>query len=269
MACAGSFRFEHKWLMVRALIAAVWLISASSAHAGGRVALVMGNGAYKNAAKLENPAGDAHAMATLLKSVGFDVVEGTDLTRDRMSEKLLNFGKKAAAADITVFYFAGQGIALEGVNYILPIDADIKSVADVKLGAALNIDDALSQTITRAKAKLVFLDMSRSNPFAARSSAGGQPSAPVGLAEMRTDEGTLLAFATSPGQPALDGPKGGHSPFTQALLDNITQPGVEIQQAMTQVRAQVHERTNNEQLPWGSSNLLSTVYLNPKPPGGK
>ena len=97
---------------------------------------------------------------------------------------------------------------------------------------------------------------------------GRQPSAPVGLAEMRTNEGTP-AFATSPGQPTLDGPKGDYSPFTQALLDNITQPGVEIQQAMTQVRAQVHERTNNEQLPWGSSNLLSTVYLNPKPPGGK
>jgi uncharacterized caspase-like protein len=259
--------------MMRTLIAATYLIlvifSAGSANAGGRVALVIGNGAYKNVAKLENPQGDAHAMTTLFKSVGFDVVEGTDLTRDKLTERFLEFGKKAQGADIAVFYFAGKGVALDGTNYALPVDADIKSAADVKLGAAINIDDALDQTLADAKVKLVFLDMSRTNPFAGGVSAGRQISVPKGFAEMRSGEGTLITFATGPGQEAQDGPKGGRSPFTQALLDNLTQPGVEIQQAMTQVHAQVHDLTNGAQLVWGNSNLVSTVYLNPKPAAGK
>src|SRR5690348_16103198 len=86
-----------------------------------------------------------------------------------------------------------------------------------------------------------------------------------GLAAMNTAEGTLIAFATSPGQTALDGDKGGDSPFTRALLANVTQPGVEIQQAMTKVRAQVNEETNKGQLPWGHTNLIGSVYLNGAP----
>jgi uncharacterized caspase-like protein len=255
--------------MMRALTVAVWLLvglaSADVAHAAGRVALVIGNGAYKWVPKLENPAGDARAIAALLKSVGFDVVEGIDLSRDAMSERLLEFGKRAKGADIAVLYYAGQGIALNGASYVLPVDADIKSAADVKLGAAMNVDDALDQAMTDAKVKLVFLDMSRTNPFLARLTSGRQLSVQSGLAEMKSSEGTLVAFATGPGQSALDGPKGGHSPFAQALLENVAQPGVEIQEAMTHVRAQVAERTNKQQLPWGHSNLVASVYLNPKP----
>src|SRR6185503_12283521 len=85
----------------------------------------------------------------------------------------------------------------------------------------------------------------------------------TGLAEMKSGEGTLIAFATGPGQTALDGQEGNNSPFTRALLANLTQPGVEIQQAMTKVRAQVNEETNKGQLPWGHTNLIGTVYLNP------
>jgi hypothetical protein len=84
-----------------------------------------------------------------------------------------------------------------------------------------------------------------------------------GLAEMKSGEGTLIAFATGPGQTALDGKEGTNSPFTRALIDNITKPGVEIQQAMTQVRAQVNEETNKGQLPWGHTNLIGSIYLNP------
>jgi uncharacterized caspase-like protein len=256
--------------MMRALTVVVCLLGSlaigAPAQAGGHVALVIGNGAYKNVPKLENPQSDAHAMAALLKSIGFDVVEGIDLTRDRMTERLLEFGKKAAATDTAIFFYAGQGVAVDGANYALPVDADIKSVADLKLGAAVNIDDALEQALAGAKIKLVFLDMSRTNPFAARVTAGRSNLGPGGLAEMRTAEGTLITFASGPGQPALDGPKGGHSPFTQALLDHLTEPGVEIQQVMTEVRAEVHELTNNAQLSWGNSNLVGTVYLNPKSP---
>jgi hypothetical protein len=185
-----------------------------------------------------------------------------------MTEKLLDFGKKAQGADVALFFYAGHGIAIGGTNYLLPVDADIKSEMDVKLGAAINIDLTLDQTMSDAKVKLVFLDACRDNPFAAKiksNSATRSVSVQTGLAEMKSGEGTLIAFATGPGQTALDGKEGANSPFTRALLANVTQPGVEIQQAMTKVRAQVNEETNKGQLPWGHTNLIGTVYLNGAP----
>ena len=239
-----------------------------SAKADKRVAFVVGNGAYKNVAALPNPPIDAKAMAAVLRNVGFDVVEGTNLTRDAMTERLLEFGKKAQGADVAVFFYAGHGIAINNTNYLLPVDADIKSEMDVKLGAAINIDLTLDQTMGDAKVKLVFLDACRDNPFAAKIKSNATTrsvSVQSGLAEMSSGEGTLIAFATGPGQTALDGQGGANSPFTRALIDNITQPGVEIQQAMTKVRAEVNEQTNKGQLPWGHTNLIGSVYLNPAP----
>ncbi|MBR0798084.1 caspase family protein [Bradyrhizobium jicamae] len=243
-------------------------LTATAAQADKRVAFVVGNGAYKNVTPLPNPTIDAGAMASALRNVGFDVVEGTNLTRDKMTEKLLDFGKKAQGADIAVFYYAGHGIAIGGTNYLLPVDADIKSEMDVKLGAAINIDLTLDQTMSDAKVKLVFLDACRDNPFAAKirsNSSTRSVNVQTGLAEMKSGEGTLIAFATGPGQTALDGQEGTNSPFTRALVANITQPGVEIQQAMTKVRAQVNEETNKGQLPWGHTNLIGSVYLNGAP----
>jgi uncharacterized caspase-like protein len=239
--------------------------TVNAARADKRVAFVVGNGAYKNVAQLPNPPIDAKAMASVLRNVGFDVVEGTNLTRDKMTEKLLDFGKKAEGADVAVFFYAGHGIAISGTNYLLPVDADIKSEMDVKLGAAINIDLTLDQTMGDAKVKLVFLDACRDNPFAAKikSNATRSVSVQSGLAEMKSGEGTLIAFATGPGQTALDGQEGTNSPFTRALIAHITQPGLEIQQAMTEVRAQVNEETSKGQLPWGHTNLIGAVYLNP------
>src|SRR3984885_7722994 len=241
------------------------LFVTDAAQADKRVAFVVGNGNYKNVAALPNPPIDAKAMAAVLRNVGFDVVEGTNLTRDTMTERLLEFGKRAQGADIAVFFYAGHGIAISGTNYLLPIDADIKSEMDVKLGAAINIDLTLDQTMGDAKVKLVFLDACRDNPFAAKikSNATRSVSVQTGLAEMKSGEGTLIAFATGPGQTALDGQEGTNSPFTRALIAHITTPGVEIQQAMTEVRAQVNEETNKGQLPWGHTNLIGSVFLNP------
>jgi uncharacterized caspase-like protein len=242
------------------------LVSANVAKAEKRVAFVVGNGAYKNVAALPNPAVDARSMAKVLRNVGFDVVEGANLSRDKMTEKLLEFGKKAEGADVALFFYAGHGIAINGTNYLLPVDADLKSEMDVKLGAAINIDTTLEQTMADAKVKLVFLDACRDNPFAARirsARATRSVNVQTGLAEMKSGEGTLIAFATGPGQTALDGEVGTNSPFTRALIGNIASPGVEIQQAMTKVRAQVNEETNKGQLPWGHTNLIGTVYLNP------
>jgi len=119
-----------------------------------------------------------------------------------------------------------------------------------------------------AKVKLVFLDACRDNPFAAKiksNAATRSVNVQTGLAEMKSGEGTLIAFATGPGQTALDGQEGNNSPFTRALLANLTEPGVEIQQAMTKVRAQVNEETHKGQLPWGHTNLIGSVYLNGAP----
>ena len=254
------------------ILSAICLVfTAGAASAEKRVAFVVGNGTYKNVAPLPNPSVDAKAMASALRNVGFEVVEGSNLTRDKMTERLLDFGKKAQGADVALFFYAGHGIAISGTNYLLPIDADIKSEMDVKLGAAINIDLTLEQTMGDAKVKLVFLDACRDNPFAAKiksNAATRSVNVQTGLAEMKSGEGTLIAFATGPGQTALDGQEGSNSPFTRALLANLTQPGMEIQQAMTKVRAQVNEETNKGQLPWGHTNLIGTVYLNGAPAPG-
>jgi len=252
------------WIAAMSVVAL--LASGNAALADKRVAFVVGNGAYKNVPQLPNPVVDAKSMSKVLRSVGFDVVEGVNLTRDKMTEKLLDFGKKAEGADVAVFFYAGHGIAVNGTNYLLPVDADLRSEMDVKLGAAINVDVTLEQTMADAKVKLVFLDACRDNPFAAKirsAKATRSVSVQSGLAEMKSGEGTLIAFATGPGQTALDGENGTNSPFTRALVANITQPGVEIQQAMTKVRAQVNEETNKNQLPWGHTNLIGSVYLNP------
>jgi uncharacterized caspase-like protein len=254
---------------ITALSVAAFLFSGSAAFADKKVAFVVGNSAYKNVPQLPNPASDAKAMAQVLRNVGFDVVEGTNLPRDKMTNKLIEFSKRAEGADVAVFYYAGHGISLNGVNYLVPVDADLKSEADVKLGAPINIDAALDQTMSDAKVKLVFLDACRDNPFAEKirnAKATRSVAVNSGLAEMKSGEGTLIAFATGPGQTALDGEVGAHSPFTRALITNITQPGVEIQQAMTKVRAQVNEETSKNQLPWDHTSLTGAVYLNPVAP---
>jgi len=155
-------------LLIIALSAIGILASSHVAKADRRVAFVVGNGAYKNVTPLPNPPIDAKAMAEVLRKVGFDVVEGTDLTRDGMTERLLEFGGKSQGADVAVFFYAGHGLAVDGTNYLLPVDADIKSEMDVKLGKALNIDVTLDQTMSDAKVRLVFLDACRDNPFAAK-----------------------------------------------------------------------------------------------------
>src|SRR4030081_563016 len=256
--------FQMRYLTVVVSLICM-LFTAHAAKAERRVAFVVGNGAYKNVAQLPNPPVDAKAMAAVLRNVGFEVVEGTNLSRDKMTERLLEFGKKAQGADVAVFFYAGHGIAIGGTNYLLPVDADIKSEMDVKLGAAINIDLTLDQTMSDAKVKLVFLDACRDNPFAAKiksNSSTRSVSVQSGLAEMKSGEGTLIAFATGPGQTALDGQECTNSPFTRALVAHIATPGVEIQQAMTEVRAQVNQETNKGQLPWGHTNLIGSVYLN-------
>jgi uncharacterized caspase-like protein len=238
------------------LVLTVSALFAEAAHAGSRVALILGNGDYKTVAPRANAVGDAHAIAALLKSVGFDVIEASDVTREQLSERLGQFAGKANEADIALFYYAGQSIALSGMNYLLPVDADVKSEMDVKLGAAVPLTNVVDGAMGHARIKMVLFDASRINPFGRSNPAASQIAA---------NGETLMAFAADPGQGGEEGPKGGHSPFTQALLENIAVPGVGIQQAMTKVRARVVELTDKRQMPWGSDNLMRAVYLNPAP----
>ncbi len=235
------------------------------ANAERRVAFVVGNGAYRHTTKLPNPSFDAKAMAALLRNVGFEVIEGTDLDREGMTARLGEFATKTQGADVALFFYAGHGIAVNGKNYLIPVDADLNSEFDVKFGAAIDIEVTLDQTMADAKVKLVFLDACRDNPFADKiRSAARTRSVTVlsGLAEMKSSEGTLIAFATGPGQKALDGKQGENSPFTRALLKNLAEPGVEIRHALTKVRAQVSEETNKQQLPWENTNLTGFFYVN-------
>ncbi len=170
--------------IVTALFCALCILfSVTTASAERRVAFVVGNGAYKNVPALPNPTIDAKSMASALRNVGFEVVEGTNLTRDTMTAKLLEFGQKSQGADVAVFYYAGHGIAVNGANYLLPIDADLKSEMDVRLGAAINIDVTLDQTMGDAKVKLVFLDACRDNPFANKIKAAAKTSRSVNVAD--------------------------------------------------------------------------------------
>ena len=239
--------------------------SSHPANAERRVAFVVGNGAYQHATQLPNPPVDAKAMAALLRNVGFDVIEGADLGREGMTARLGEFANKTQGADVALFFYAGHGIAVNGKNYLIPVDAELKSELDVKLGAAIDIEATLDQTMADAKVKLVFLDACRDNPFADKiRSAARTRSVTVasGLAEMRSSEGTLIAFATGPGQTALDGRQGENSPFTRALLKNLAEPGVEIRHALTNVRAQVSDETSKRQLPWENTNLTGFFYMN-------
>ncbi len=246
--------------------AAAYIFSAAFAHAERRVALVLGNGDYKHAVKLPNAPNDAEAMAGMLKSLGFDVVFGQDLGRDEMTVKMADFGRLTVGADAALFFYAGHGMQIDGKNLLIPVDADLKSELDAKM-RTIEIDSVLQHTMADAKVKFVLLDACRDNPFANQIRANAPKTRSVtistGLAEMRPGEGTLIAFATGPGQVALDG-EGKHSPFTRALLAHLPTQGVEIQQALTGMRAQVADDTRRQQLPWQNTNMTGYFYMSGK-----
>lgn len=254
------------WAVVLSLL--IVMVSCSNAQAGRRIALVIGNSAYTNIPAVPNPRGDAEAMASLLKSVGFEVIEGMDVSAVQTSERLHQFREKADGADVALFYYSGQGVAASGTTYFLPIDIRAKSEADLKTGGAVDLEAAI-EAMKGAHVRVAFFDASRNDPFPSVDRVRRGLSVGGGVAEMDLPEGSLVAFACGPGQVAEDGPKGGHSPFTQALLDNIAAPGVEIQQAMTQVRMAVADETKGRQLPWGKTDLVGSIYLNPVAPAEK
>jgi Caspase domain/Bacterial SH3 domain len=237
--------------------------SALPAAAAKRVALVIGNGAYQNTEPLANPVNDGREVAAALRRLGFDVIEGVDQDKAGMQKLLRQFSAELDGADASLFFYAGHGLQVQRRNWMVPVDAALQSEIDLPFeGVAVDVVmDLMEQT---TPLRLVLLDACRDNPLARRlaRSAGQSRSLDVGqgLARMNNRVGTLIAFATEPDQVALDG-DGNHSPFTEALLEHIETPGLEVRQLMSRVRASVIEKTDGQQLPLDTSALVDDFYF--------
>jgi uncharacterized caspase-like protein len=229
--------------------------AATSAWAQRRVALVIGNGAYRSVAGLANPASDAAAMAAMLRGAFDDVTVRTNVGFREMNEAVRDFALGAADADVAVVFYAGHGVEIGGRNFLVPIDAELKYAEDAD-AEAVELDRILRLLEPVRRLKLIILDACRDNPFAARMrSIGGARAVGRGLAAPKLDiSDTLVAFATAPGATASDG-DGAHSPFTTALLDNLMLPELDIRIALGKTRDAVLRATGNRQVPFISGSL--------------
>lgn len=250
------------------LVPVLLALAAGEARAAGRVALVIGNGAYRHASALRNPGNDARAVSAALRRLGFEVITGLDLDRNGLEQGIRELARRARGADAALFYYSGHGLEVAGRNYLVPVDARLEEPADLSF-ETLAVDTVLQTIEQSARIGLVFLDACRDNPLArtlARS-LGASRSGAVGrgLAPMQAGTGVLLVYATDPGATAADG-EGRNSPFTEALLAHLEKPGLEVRQIMTRVRQEVLARTGNRQRPWDSSSFTEDFYFVAPPP---
>ena len=219
-----------------------------------RVALVVGNGAYRNLPRLANPANDAELMAKTLKELGFTVVgDGARINLDKtgFDRAIQDFGAKLQTAEVGLFYYAGHGLQVHGTNWLVPVGANPGGQQDLDF-QMVNAELVLKQMqFAKTKLNVLILDACRNNPFAGQGlrATGG------GLAEMRAPEGTLIAYATQPGNVARDG-DGGNSPFSTALATTMRQPGLDVFRLFNQVGLAVKRETGGEQQPWVSSSPI-------------
>jgi formylglycine-generating enzyme required for sulfatase activity/uncharacterized caspase-like protein len=235
-----------------------------------RVALVVGNSAYRNVTPLDNPASDAKLLADTLRALGFTLVGGgaqLDLDKAALDRTVQDFGRRLAGAEVGLFYYAGHGIQLRGDNYLIPIDANPTKEADVDF-QMLNSNLVLRQMeAAGTRLNIVILDACRNNPFGGRGLAVGRAQdagirmrdASSGLAQMQAPSGTLISFATQPGNVAQDG-VGGNSPYAKALATQMRRPGLDIFQTFNQVGLAVQEATGGTQQPWVSSSPIKGVF---------
>ena len=237
-----------------AIIGMAFGLAGSSAQADKRVALVVGNSAYKNVTPLDNPARDARLMADTLRSLGFALVGGTaqlDLDKAGFDGAVQSFGNQLQGAEVGLFYYAGHGVQVRGANYLVPVGANPTKEADVDF-QMLDSNLVLRQMEgAGTKLNIVILDACRNNPFGGRSLRGTDS----GLAQMRAPEGTLISFATQPGNVAQDG-AAGNSPYTKALAQTLRRPGLDIFQTFNEVGLAVMQATGDSQQPWVSSSPI-------------
>jgi uncharacterized caspase-like protein len=220
-----------------------------------RIALVVGNSAYRNVPQLNNPKNDAALMARTLKDLGFTLIgDGAQLNLDKpaLDRAVQSFGRQLQGAEIALFYYAGHGVQMQGSNYLVPIDANPVRAVDVDF-QMLDVNLVLRQMESAGtRLNLVILDACRNNPFGGRGLRGSAP----GLTQMRAPEGTLIAYATQPGTVAQDGTNG-DSPYSKALAATIRRPGLDIFQAFNEVGLAVKQATGGEQQPWTSSSPIN------------
>jgi tetratricopeptide (TPR) repeat protein len=232
------------------------LAASAQTRPDKRIALVIGNSAYRTVNPLKNPEADAHAIAEEFRKLGFaEVIEKQNLALNDLSAALKDFGDKAVDADWAVVYYAGHGIEVGGVNYVIPVDAELKTSAHVE-EEAIPLDRVLSKVEGAHKLRLVILDACRDNPFAQRlaSAGGGARSVGRGLARIEPVGGVLVAYSAQDKHVALDGDEA-NSPFAQALVQSLEVPGVEISLLFRKVRDQVMNKTNGEQEPFTYGSL--------------
>lgn len=233
-----------------AIAGAIVLLVAAAApsRAETRIALVIGNGGYRHVDPLANPANDARAVAAALRQAGFALVRDgpqLDVGRAEMEQLIREFGRALTKDTVAVFYYAGHGLQVAGVNWLVPVDANIASAADVKyelVDAGFVLDE---MTGVGDSLNLVILDACRNNPFATRGlrGIGG------GLAQVTAPAGTIIGYATQPGAVAIDG-QGANSPYSGALAKAIVQPGIGVIDALNLVGLEVQRGTGGRQQPW-------------------
>ena len=237
-------------------------VTPSVAAADGRVALVVGNSAYAAIGELPNPGNDAADVAAALGRLGFDVTTVSDADRAGLNEALRLFARESAGADVSLVFYAGHGIEVDGVNYLVPVDARLERDTDVEY-EALPLDRVLRAT-TGAELRVVILDACRNNPLA-RSMQRTSASRSVSrgsfgeLNEALLGDETLVAYAAAAGTTAADG-TGRNSPYTAALLSYLERP-LEIGILFREVRARVLASTGGEQRPHEYASLLGEHYL--------
>ena len=227
---------------------------ASAAGAVTRTALVIGNGNYKGATALQNPVNDALDMAEALRDLGFEVICKVDAGREEMDAAVQDFFRKLNRAQAGFFYYAGHGMQIDGINYLLPVDIRVSSSGDVK-HRAIKMDWILSKMEdSGSDVNIVVLDACRDNPFRGFRGTGN------GLAPIQGVRGSFIAYATSPGSVARDG-RGRNGLYTSHLLRNIKKPGLTVEEVFREVRKQVAAETNDKQIPWDSSSLMGEFFI--------
>ena len=220
-----------------------------------RTALIIGNSAYQTV-PLKNPVNDAEDMTATLRKMGFTVILKKNADLRTMEDTIRYFGKQLRGGGVGLFYFAGHGMQVDGRNYLIPIDAKIESETDVKYesvdaGRVLGkMEDAENQI------NIVILDACRNNPFSRNFRTSER-----GLARMDAPKGSLIAYATAPGEVAADGPER-NGIFTKYLMKHMIAPNVPIELVLKQARIDVARATGGRQIPWESSSLMGNFYFN-------
>lgn len=253
-------RRDWFWFALVALFLVPARVGAQTAPR--RLAIVVGNGAYRVSSVLPNPPNDARGMTSLLRDLGFEVTQLIDARAPVIRETVTRVVSTTRPDDLVVFFYSGHGMAIRGVNYLLGVDDDAPNDEALFRDRMLPLEQILTQIRQRNVTALLFFDACRSvqaltERWPSLREGGGR----TGMADLRAPPNTLVAFSTQPTNVASDGSAGGNSPFTAALLQYLRRPGAEIREVLRLVRAEVLHATNGAQTPWDHSSLTSPVIL--------